>query len=203
MNIPNDYRSMFRTIADTHGTGITKSIRRDAQHRLDLLTAAYPDIPKGERRHVYGYIFPRIAVYRAAEQQLGPETTSRLLADTIDQQGRKAGSMLRRLTALPLMKGLFMRIFASMAKSMFGERGGFRQTFYASDRNTVRFDILDCTYCRWCRKCGCPEIIHTFCVSDEHCFGHLTGIDFVRTETLENGSKCDFALTRRKGERPE
>ncbi len=198
MKISSDYRSMLSAIAREKGRGTARAIRQEAQAGLDELIQGCPHLPKGERSHVHGYIFPRAALYRAMERHLGPQSAMEYLDAAIDQRGQKMGKALRHLTALPFMKGLFLRIFASMAKTMFGAEGGFEQKFYPSPKGEVRFDILDCTYCRWCRRCGCPEIIHTFCESDEHCFGHLTGIEFVRTQTLEQGEKCDFALVRTK-----
>ena len=198
MKISRDYAALRRDISAMHGRQTAAAIWKDAGKELDRLHAACPELPEGERHHVHGYILPRIAVYRAMSRSLGAEHSMELLDAAIDRQGNRMGSLLRSATALPLMKGVFMRTFSAMAKNMFGKSGGFSQTFHCDSRRKVSFDILDCTYCRWCRDLGCPEVIHTFCASDEHCFGHLTGIDFTRTQTLEHGDRCDFALIRKE-----
>lgn len=99
-----------------------------------------------------------------------------MIDEAVNIQGEKVGSILRNFTALPLMEKLFLKIFASMARNMFGEKNGFAQEFYSSPKGTVKFDILDCTYCRYCRQCDCPELIHTFCNTDAYCFGNLSEI---------------------------
>lgn len=199
MKISSDYNTMHRAVGAEYGKAVAKAIWNDARKRLNELAGQLPDLSKGERQHVEGYILPRIAVYRSMESCLGSEKAMALLDAAILERGQKMGAMLRRMTALPLMKGMFMKIFASMAKSTFGAAGGFEQRYYDTPKDTIKFDILDCTYCRWCRRLDCPEIIHTFCDSDSYCYGKLTGITFERTQTLEHGEKCDFTLIRTKG----
>ena len=118
-----------------------------------------------------------------------------MIDEAINIQGEKMGNLLRKLTAFPFMEKIFLKMFESMAKNMFGEKNGFTQKFYSSPKGTVKFDILDCTYCRYCMLCECPELIHTFCNTDSYCFGNLSKIVFIREETLEFGKKCDFTLT--------
>ena len=197
MKISSDYNALRKAIAARHGGETASAVWRAAAAEMERLAGGLPELSRGERQHVARYIVPRIAVYRAMESRLGAEEAMALLDAAILEQGEKMGAMLRRMTALPLMKGMFMRIFASMAKTAFGAAGGFKQEYYDTPKNVVRFDILNCTYCRWCRKLGCPEIIHTFCDSDSYCYGRLTGIAFERTQTLEHGEKCDFTLRRK------
>jgi len=191
----SDYKALRRQLCRTFGKEKTARIFQQAAENLDMLHAQFPDIPKGERSHTDGYIFPRAALYRALCSESGESEAINIIEGFVGEQGKKMGAMLRKLTALPFMDRIFLRIFTSMAKNMFGENNGFRQTFHPSPKGQVRFDITECTYCRWCRRCGCPELIHSFCISDTACFGSLTGVSFERLQTLENGELCDFCLT--------
>lgn len=190
-----DYKPLRKSISQKYSKEKASEIFDSAAAELDCIMSEFPNIPKGERNHTDNYIFPRVAVYRVLDKEFGSDEAVRMIDEMIHIQGQKMGGMLRKFTALPLMEKLFLKIFASMAKNMFGESNGFKQTFYSTRKGTVKFDILDCTYCRYCRMCYCPEIIHTFCNSDAYCFGNLSKIDFTRQETLEHGEKCDFTLT--------
>ena len=189
-----DYRPLKASLEKRVGKEKAAQIFDAAGEELDRIMAEFPDVPKGERQHTDKFIFPRAAMYRVLKSEFGGDAAG-MIDELIRIQGEKMGGMLRRITALPLMERVFLKIFTWMTKAMFGEKNGFRQNFYESPEGTVRFDILDCPYCRYCRLCGCPELIHTFCDSDAYCFGSLSKIAFTREETLETGKKCDFTLT--------
>ncbi|WP_394965372.1 L-2-amino-thiazoline-4-carboxylic acid hydrolase [Candidatus Allofournierella excrementigallinarum] len=188
-----DYKPLYRYLKKLVGTEETKRLFFRAGEELDALMKRFPDIPKGERNHTDNYIFPRVAIYRVLKRKFGDEAI-KMIDDVVDVQGGKMGSFLRMFTSLPFAEKLFLRIFVVVAENMFGEQNGFALKMHVSSPDTVKFDILDCTYCRYCKKCGCPELIHTFCDSDEYCFGNLSKITFIRTQTLEHGEKCDFTL---------
>ena len=191
----SDYRPLRRSLEDKIGKAEATRIFEQAGEELDRIMAQFPDIPKGERSHTDQYIFPRAALYRVLRSAFGEEAAMEMIDRTVNEQGEKMGAMLRKFTSLPLMERVFLKIFARMAKNMFGEKNGFAQRSYPTAKGTVRFDILDCTYYRYCQKCGCPELIHTFCNTDAYCFGNLSKIRFEREQTLEYGEKCDFTMT--------
>lgn len=193
LRIDSSYKVLYRKLINECGKDKTKAVYSDAEKKLSDLYKKYADIPKGEKAHTDKYIFPRIAMFRAMETELGNRAME-IMEDLIREEGQMAGGMMRKITALPLMERVFLKIFRSMAKNQFGESKGFSQKFYETPKGTVRFDILDCPYCRYCRICNCPELIHTFCDSDAYCFGNLSKLTFKREETLENGDKCDFML---------
>ncbi len=190
-----DYKPLRKSIIKKYNKETSKRIFALAAAELDCIMEKFTNIPKGERNHTDNYIFPRVAVYRVLQKKFGDDEAMQLIDEMIHVQGQKMGNVLKKFTALPFMEKLFLKIFASMAKNMFGENNGFKQTFYSTQKGTVKFDILDCTYCRYCRLCDCPELIHTFCNSDAYCFGNLSKINFTRQQTLEYGEKCDFTLT--------
>lgn len=188
-----DYRPLYQALQESEGKERTVVIFRRAGEELDRIIAEFPDIPKGEKNHTHKYIFPRCALYRVLKAEFGDRALG-MIEDVVAVQGQKMSQMLHGFTAFPFMERLFLKIFAAMARNMFGESSGFAQQFHASPKGMVKFDILDCTYCRYCRKCGCPELIHSFCESDAYNFGHLAKLTFERTQTLEHGEKCDFML---------
>lgn len=190
----SDYKPLYRTLINEIGEEKAVKVFKFAGDELDNIMHEFPDVPKGERNHTDNYIFPRVAMYRVLKKEFG-ENALAMIDELVNIQGEKMGQMLRKFTSLPYMERLFLKIFASMAKNMFGEKNGFAQEFYTTAKNTVKFDILDCTYCRYCRLCNCPELIHTFCNTDAYCFGNLSKITFSREQTLERGTKCDFILT--------
>ena len=190
----SDYKSLHKLLVNRAGEEKADEIFERAGRELDKIMSEFPKVPKGERNHTDNYIFPRVALYRILKDEFGDSAIG-MIDEAINIQGERMGSLLRKFTALPFMEKMFLKIFAAMAKNMFGEKNGFAQTFYSSPKGTVKFDILDCTYCRYCRQCGCPELIHTFCNTDAYCFGNLSKITFTREETLELGKKCDFTLT--------
>ena len=187
------YRPLFQTLVDKIGEDEAVELVRQAGEELDRIDCSFPDITKGERFHTHGNIFPRIALYKVLKARFG-DSAMEMLEQILKLQGERVGGMYRKLTALPFMKSLFLVIFSSMARKMFGEKNGFSQKQYDTPRGTVKFDILDCPYCRYCRKCDCPELIHTFCDSDIYCYGNIPGMTFSREQTLEHGQKCDFTL---------
>ncbi len=189
-----DYSHLRRSLSDRYGAEKADMIFKMAGSELDCIKDHFTDVPAGERSHTDNYIFPRAALYCVLKEEFGSSEAMAMIDEAIDIQGRKMGAMLRKFTALPLIEKVFLKIFALMAKNMFGEKNGFSQIFYSSPKGTVKFDILDCTYCRYCRLCGCPELIHTFCNSDAYCFGNLSKIRFTREHTLEHDEKCDFLL---------
>ena len=171
-----------------------------ANTRLEKLLEEYHDVPKQQKRHVIGNILPRIAMYYSMKEEL-EEDAMNLLEWTISKNGTKVGDLLHSLTALPGMKSLFMKVFKRMTVKMFGPSAGFKHTIYPTDKNELRFDITHCPYLQYCVKCGCPELTHTFCISDVYCYGNLSGIRFERTKTLGTGGDCcDFHLIIEKSE---
>ena len=155
------------------------------------------EIPEAERFHVQGTILPRVAMHRALMRYV-PQDAVALMDETVARAGRQMSGMLGAIVRLPGMRSGFLRIFAWMARRMFGESVGFGQVMHRADGQAVRFDITACPYCRWCEKLGCTDIVHTFCDSDAYCFGSLPGLDFTRRETLGGGgAKCDFSLEKR------
>lgn len=186
------YGWLKKTLRRRCGREAAEAVWRRANEELRRLNEL--PIPPQERFHVRGTILPRAAMYRALQEHV-PEDAVSLLDETVAHAGRQMSRLLGGLVRLPGMRGAFLRIFAWMARRMFGESAGFGQVMHRADGQAVRFDITGCPYVRWCGHLGCEAIVHTFCDSDAYCFGSLPGLRFARRETLGAGSeKCDFSL---------
>lgn len=188
------YKTLHKILSDRYGAETTTAIFTFAASELTKLLSEYPDIPKGEQKHTHPYIFPRVAMFRAMKRELG-DAAIPVMDELILMEGTKVGNLMKRITALPLMEKVFLKAFSVVAKKQFGEKNGFQQSFYPSSKGTVKFDITQCPYCKYCTLCECPELIHTFCDSDAYCFGNLSKITFTREQTLEKYDKCNFTLT--------
>lgn len=170
-----------------------------AGENLEQLAQKYSDIPKEEYAHVYNKILPRVAMYQALKEKMSGEEAMQIIDETVKISATKVGDILKNMTAKPFMPKVFMKLFATMTTKMFGEKSGFKQTFYEKNTKVLRFDITECPYCKYSKECGVPELTHTFCDSDVYCYGNLTNVKFERTQTLGTGGKCcDFKLTREK-----
>lgn len=162
-----------------------------------ILMKRYKNVPKGETRHLYNTILPRMAMYKALQEKMTDQEAMTLLDKTVKSECTKVGTLLRKITALPGMSRLFMWLFSKMIKNMFGSKNGFKQVFHENSPSRLRVDILQCPYCKYCVENDCPELIHTFCDSDVYCYGNLSHIRFERTQTLGTGGDyCDFKFTR-------
>ena len=105
-----------------------------AGENLEQLAQKYSDIAKEEYAHVYNKILPRVAMYQALKEKMSEEEAMQIIDETVKILATKVGNMLNKMTAKPFMPKVFMKLFATMTTKMFGEKSGFKQTFY--EKNT-------------------------------------------------------------------
>ena len=193
-----DYRMMKKIMRIRFGREQTDRIWKKAGENLELLWKEFSDIPKAQRRHTHGEIFPRIAMYRALKEEL-PGHAMAIMNDAVKNSGEKVGRLISAFVRLPGMKKGFLRVMDAMLKNMFGPEAGFAMNSYQTSKNELKFNITACPYCKYCELCGCPELTHNFCESDVYCYGNLPGISFERTGTLGTGGNCcDFCFRLKK-----
>lgn len=121
-----DYKPLYKSLEKRVGAEKAKHIFFLAGKELEHLMHCFPDRPKGERNHTDHYIFPRVAIYRVLKREFGDEAI-KLMEDAVKMQGEKMGTLLRKFTAFPFAERLFLKIFAQMAKRMFGEKMDLRK----------------------------------------------------------------------------
>jgi len=103
------------------------------------------------------------------------------------------GRLLDKITRIPGMPKLFMKIFRKMMDTSYNESAGFSLTYYERSDTALSVDITACAYLKYFTEAGCPELCKGACISDEACYGHMKNIGFKRTQTLSRGGNCcDF-----------
>ncbi len=170
----------------------------DAVGRLDQMYDTHPDLPKGVRMHTDNYIFPTAAVYLALKQEK-PDVAYEIIEETMRIRASGMGASIQKMSKIPGFKTFFLKLWDPVSHKMFGENSGFKNKFYPKARKEYRMDILECPYNKYLTEQGCPELTVLFCKNDEYTYGHIDGLEFIRTQTLgSGGEKCDFRMVLRK-----
>ncbi len=175
-----------------------RSIWANAEKRLDEMYQKYSSLPKGVRMHTDLYIFPAAAMYLSAKE-FSQEKAFAVMQKVMKEKATKSGNQMNRLSKLPGGKSLILKIWDVMSHKMFSESAGFRNVFYPKQKGQFKMDIVQCPYNTYLSELGCPELARLFCENDIYQHGNLTGLKFVRTQTIATGGdKCDFMMVREK-----
>ena len=172
-----------------------------ARARLDEILSRYRDLPRGVRMHTDSFIFPAVAIYLTAREVLGQDVAYHVIENAAVRNTQDTGKKLARLMKIPGMAGLFVRVWDPMTRKMFGADSGFRNVFYPKKKGEYRMDIIACPYVRYFTELGCPELTRIYCENDERTYGHLPGLEFIRTKTLGTGGDCCDFFVRLSGKR--
>ncbi len=169
-----------------------------AAPQLEAQWERFKTTPKGEYLHLHESILPRVVMYQTLLAQFGTHKALALMEEATRIEGTQVGEVLRKLTNLPLMPPVFMKLFALMILNLFGEKNGFRLTVHTKNSRELRFDVTECPYCKYTRLLDMPALTHIFCDSDLYSYGGMDQITFHRTQTLGHGGTCcDFCLKRK------
>jgi hypothetical protein len=145
--------------------------------------------------HTDSRILPAAAIYLTVKDAIGQENAYKMIEDAAIQGCADIEKKLAKLMKLPGMKNLFVKVWDSMTKRLFGAGNGFQNVFYPKQKDKYRMDIISCPYCRYLTELGCPELTKIFCENDERIYGNLPGLIFERTGTLGKGAdRCDFCI---------
>ena len=87
-------------------------------------------------------------------------------------------------------------IFAAQTPKFFGNSAGFEANEIWTTSGVWRIDMTRCPYHDECVRCGCPELCHCFCDSDDITYDGLhPKLVWHRTKTLGRGDDCcDFCM---------
>ena len=96
----SDYKPLFKLLAKEYGAEKGKYIRQSAGNELDSIISQFPDMSEGERQHTDKFIFPRIALYRVLQAEVGDKEL-KYIEDTVTIQGKRMGKLLRGISCLP------------------------------------------------------------------------------------------------------
>ena len=185
-----------KVLDETAGKCASDAVWLKSEKEFIRLSKQYSNLPEEVRRHTQGTIFPAVAVYRVLKAEI-PEKAMFIMDEGIKCASERVGRQYAKMTKIPVMRSVFLKIFSFGAKKMFGTSAGFKNIFYKTNTKIMKMDITQCPYSKYCIELGCPELTHIFCSSDIYAYGNLTGIRFTRTQTIgTGGEKCDFLLER-------
>ncbi len=192
------FKNMKKDLVKRFGKEVTERIWEKAGQNWEELCSRYAHLPEKVKRHTDGQMFRMAALYMALKETY-PEEALEIIDGGVEKEGRRIAKLLSGLLHIPGMDYVFLRVFAKMLDSSFGEAAGFQSTKHCMSKDEVRFDIEKCPYCQYLTEIGCPEIIRFSCEIDEWIYSDLPGLEFSRSGTLGTGAdKCDFCLKRKK-----
>lgn len=168
---------------------------KQAADKLSDILTQYESLPKGVHTHTDNFIFPSAAVYLTVKEAVGKEKAYAIIENAAVSNTLPLGKKLARLMKIPGMSSLFVKVWDSLTRKMFGADNGFKNVFYPKKKDEFRMDIIACPYCRYFGELGCPELTKIYCDNDERTYGNLPGLKFERTGTLGKGAeRCDFCI---------
>lgn len=186
------YRAVKKDLTRRYGKEKVNLIFEFATIKLSEFYKEYDDIPKEKKFHTHNSIFPRIALFKALEQEI-PDCSVGIIDDAVRNTATKASGIIGKLVKLPGMPRTFIKIMSVMLEKSFGPEAGFSQKTYETNKHELKFDITSCPYYEFCKLTDGAKIAHSFCDGDIYLYGNLPGITFERTQTLATGgSLCDF-----------
>lgn len=198
LNHDTGFRKMKKELVKRYGNESAERIWDRAGANLEELSARYANLPKKIKLHTDGNMFRNASLYMAIRAEY-PNDAMEILENGAKEEGLRIAKLFTAISKVPGVKHLVLPIFSKMLDWCFGEDAGFKSARYTTARDEVKFDILQCPYCKYLEEIGCPELVHISCEIDEYIYGNFPGFEFRRTGTIGTGfGKCDFCLKRLK-----
>lgn len=149
-----------------------------------------------KRRHLESQILPGIAAYERLQAVMPKEAALSTVHGYVEKRARKEKQVLLKLMRIPGLYRAVPGIFSRETPKLFGETAGFAAREIQTSGGVWRIDMLRCPYHDACVQCGCPELCHCFCDSDDITYdGMHPRLVWHRTKTLGRGDDCcDFCL---------
>ena len=188
--------SAFRETVKRDFAGRAQVLNEAFDGRLQSLRQENADASKEKQRHLEGQILPGIAAYETLQTVLPKEQALQTVRGYVEQHAQNFRRTLTKLLRLPGLYRLVPGIFASMTKKHFRQSAGFAAKEYQTSGGVWRIDMTRCPYHDECVRCGCPELCHCFCDSDDITYDGLhPKLIWQRTMTLGRGDDgCDFCM---------
>lgn len=179
-------RSLGRAIAEESEAGYAK-----------LVAAAPCPADARLRSHLYGYILPGLALYRALRSSgLGQaealERIDRAFVLVMAPERRR----MRALGRLPFFYALLKRFVKPFMRAY--PASGWDTEWLEISGERVRFDMRRCYYHDTLRSLGASELTASFCKTDDLVYGGASpSYEWRRTMTIGRGDEsCDFCFER-------
>lgn len=183
----------YDAIRNRFGSETADAVFADALKRISDYWKGHDRLPEGQAIHVEDNIIPIAYIYMALKDIVGEEAYP-LIHGTKSAASASDSEPLREKILRDGIDSFFFW-WADHCRKVYGKDNGFTSIHHEPEQDFVSLEILGCPYQKTLMELGCPELIRSFCDSDNAFYGDLPGICFIRTGTLGYGSDaCDFRL---------
>ena len=164
--------------------------------RLGELRSEHAGASRQRMRHLESQIMPGIAAYETLQTVMPKEEALRTVHGYVEERAYRLKKIFLRLMRIPGLYKKVPGIFAAQTPKFFGISAGFEANEIRTTGGVWRIDMTRCPYHDECVRCGCPELCHCFCDSDDITYDGLhPKLIWQRTMTLGRGDDgCDFCI---------
>lgn len=164
--------------------------------RLGELRSEHAGASRQRMRHLESQIMPGIAAYETLQTVMPKEEALRTVHGYVEERAYRLKKIFLRLMRIPGLYKKVPGIFAAQTPKFFGISAGFEANEIRTTGGVWRIDMTRCPYHDECVRCGCPELCHCFCDSDDITYDGLhPKLIWQRTMTLGRGDdRCDFCM---------
>lgn len=164
--------------------------------RLGELRSEHAGASRQRMRHLESQIMPGIAAYETLQTVMPKEEALRTVHGYVEERAYRLKKIFLRLMRIPGLYKKVPGIFAAQTPKFFGISAGFEANEIRTTGGVWRIDMTRCPYHDECVRCGCPELCHCFCDSDDITYDGLhPKLIWQRTMTLGRGDDgCDFCM---------
>lgn len=164
--------------------------------RLGELCSEHAGASRQRMRHLESQIMPGIAAYETLQTVMPKEEALRTVHGYVEERAYRLKKIFLRLMRIPGLYKKVPGIFAAQTPKFFGISAGFEANEIRTTGGVWRIDMTRCPYHDECVRCGCPELCHCFCDSDDITYDGLhPKLIWQRTMTLGRGDDgCDFCM---------
>ena len=166
------------------------------EKRLGELRSEHAGASRQMMRHLESQIMPGIAAYETLQTVMPKEEALRTVHGYVEERAYRLKKIFLRLMRIPGLYKKVPGIFAAQTPKFFGISAGFEANEIRTTGGVWRIDMTRCPYHDECVRCGCPELCHCFCDSDDITYDGLhPKLIWQRTMTLGRGDDgCDFCM---------
>ena len=164
--------------------------------RLGELRSEHAGASRQRMRHLESQIMPGIAAYETLQTVMPKEEALRTVHGYVEERAYRLKKTFLQLMRIPGLYKKVPGIFAAQTPKFFGISAGFEANEIRTTGGVWRIDMTRCPYHDECVRCGCPELCHCFCDSDDITYDGLhSKLIWQRTMTLGRGDdRCDFCM---------
>ena len=188
-------------VKDHWPADISDKITNTAFARYKQLCIENNSVCRAKKKHYMDNIFPCISYYESLQTNgISKQDALNFLDKTWSKRAQKGADSTKSMLKHFGLYKLYPAMFKFVAKNQFGEKAGFKATFYKSDKKQCKFDMTRCLFLDTCKKYGCPELTICFCHTDDINNDNLhPDLCWNRTKYMGNGGDlCDFDIYVRK-----